>query len=266
MKITNDIHRRFFVLPEPDEWMAILGPAFQASQRSISRLSAPIEIAELDCCVGQPRPLKSELSSQWHPLWHELSPMALQRAARGRFVEGKSQREALILESFTRYFAPAINDPDSSAFVSLIEEIGKELSPLNGGFRTNRAQFLKDAAGVRVLFPSSERIKPRLSELHGYLRTHLPTQPLFAATVAMVAITNCHPFRDGNGRTSRLLFNGLLRFHGLAGNTYIPLYEIFWASGCGFEIRMRIAELRNDWAPLCGYMGNVISLICRTRV
>ncbi|WP_415207812.1 Fic family protein [Rudaea sp.] len=93
-----------------------------------------------------------------------------------------------------------------------------------------------------------------------YIRSH----PLLTALVSMVAITNCHPFRDGNGRTSRVMSNSALcSAQLLRENVYIPLYECFWLSHRGYEIRVRIAEIKDDWEPLMQYICDVVSVLCK---
>ena len=82
-----------------------------------------------------------------------------------------------------------------------------------------------------------------------------------AAVVEFVCVNSYHPFADGNGRCSRILFNSRLRALGLPENTYIPLKEMFWASFGGYEICLRQVELHGDWLPLLSYFADVI-VIC----
>jgi hypothetical protein len=46
---------------------------------------------------------------------------------------------------------------------------------------------------------------------------------------------------------------------------YIPLYEIFWVSGFGYEIRVLAAVTTDEWPPLFEYVMD-LSRICLTKV
>ncbi|WP_343635704.1 Fic family protein [Roseateles sp.] len=84
-----------------------------------------------------------------------------------------------------------------------------------------------------------------------------------AAVIEFVCVNSYHPFADGNGRCSRILFNARMRALGLPENTYIPLKEMFWASFGGYEIRLRQVELHGDWLPMLSYFSDVISICAK---
>jgi Fic family protein len=76
----------------------------------------------------------------------------------------------------------------------------------------------------------------------------------FAATVALLLITNCHAFTDGNGRVARVVFNAVLRPSEPAVTHYLPLREIATFARGGYIIRARQAEIHGNWAPLADFM------------
>ena len=76
------------------------------------------------------------------------------------------------------------------------------------------------------------------------------------AAVAFALLLNCHPFTDG--RTARLLFNHLLHRGGMPADVYLPLHEIGRRSQGGYEIALRIAELRGDWEPFLRWLLDAI--------
>lgn len=76
--------------------------------------------------------------------------------------------------------------------------------------------------------------------------------------VALVAITALHPFNDGNGRVSRVLFNALLG--GVSSKNYIPLKEIQYASRGGYLIKLRQAWIQQNWTPMAEFLCTSIDL------
>jgi hypothetical protein len=105
--------------------------------------------------------------------------------------------------------------------------------------RTGGVQLGADASGARWVFPA----------------------PLVAAVIALVGVNAIHPFMDGNGRTSRALFNSLLRGGGvLPGTGYIPLKHIYFIAKFGFEIRLREAVLLNNYVPILNFYCDVMDL------
>jgi len=76
----------------------------------------------------------------------------------------------------------------------------------------------------------------------------------------MTALCNVHPFGDGNGRVSRLVFNALLRGPDDEG-PYIPLHELGRVSRAGFLIAMRLAQYRNEWGMLASFLLEAVLFV-----
>ena len=88
-----------------------------------------------------------------------------------------------------------------------------------------------------------------------------PPKLAFAAAVhELVCLNNYHPFRDGNGRTSRALFNLRMREIGLPITAYLPLKELFWVARGGYQIRLRIAEIYGDWTPIVDFFCEIVHI------
>jgi hypothetical protein len=127
--------------------------------------------------------------------------------------------------------------------------------------RTGGVQLGADASGARWVFPAPLAIKPLLTRLANDVLETYPHSPLFAAVIALVGVNAIHPFMDGNGRTSRALFNSLLRGGGvLPGTGYIPLKHIYFIAKFGFEIRLREAVLLNNYVPRLNFYCDVMDL------
>ena len=123
-----------------------------------------------------------------------------------------------------------------------------------GAYREIGVATSADPKGRFVVFPKVEHIEPQLDTLVAFLAASGETPRAFRAMVALAMITNCHPFRDGNGRTARIMFNALLSGHTRKQRSYVPLREIAHYSRGGFIIRLRQAELRGEWAPLARFL------------
>lgn len=80
--------------------------------------------------------------------------------------------------------------------------------------------------------------------------------PFVRATWFYVGLLNCHPLRDGNGRTARVLFNALL-WQGQAA--YLPIHEASNSLGSSLEICLRRAANGNDWSDIIGFLNTLLS-------
>jgi fido (protein-threonine AMPylation protein) len=80
------------------------------------------------------------------------------------------------------------------------------------------------------------------------------------APVVMNAIFNMHPFSDRNGRCGRVIFNLLCRAHE-SYPSFVPLYELAAMAKGEFVLRLRLAQYRNDWEPLIGYINTCASYL-----
>jgi Fic family protein len=69
-----------------------------------------------------------------------------------------------------------------------------------------------------------------------------------------------HPFTDGNGRTSRVVFNALLRRGGMLENHYLPIKEINYLTRGGHEVRLRYTVATGDWKEMLEYFVNAAEL------
>lgn len=135
--------------------------------------------------------------------------------------------------------------------------VGKKTSIRSGG-----VQLGVDASGIRWGFPSHNDIDGLLSRLATDVLEGYSRSPLFAAIISLVGVNAIHPFMDGNGRTSRAVFNALLRESGvLPGLSFIPLKHIYFLSKFGFELRLREALLLGNYVPIITYFCDVMDLL-----
>jgi hypothetical protein len=129
-------------------------------------------------------------------------------------------------------------------------------------FRTASVKLGSDTAGNFWSFPPPIAVNGLLVSLGQHVGTAYQQSPLYAAIIALVGINAIHPFMDGNGRTSRVVFNAVLRT-GLVipDRAYIPLKHIYFIAKFGFELRLREAILLGDYNPVTTFFCDVMDLI-----
>lgn len=120
-----------------------------------------------------------------------------------------------------------------------------------------------DSRSRRWAFPRADIVHTHIQELDEDVQRLIIQSPLLAA-IALLANINCiHPFMDGNGRLSRVLFNGVLAHFGmLPPSAYIQIKVIYSLSKFGFELRLRELILRGDWLPLLTYFVAALNIHC----
>jgi hypothetical protein len=115
-----------------------------------------------------------------------------------------------------------------------------------------------DANGHQVEYPPPLALRGAVEGIAASVRPLVHLSPTFAAAAAMIAITSLHPFLDGNGRVSRVVFNGLLASTGTSGS-YLPLFEIGLVSNGGWLLALRRAQ-RGDWERLMRYLTAAVDI------
>ena len=130
----------------------------------------------------------------------------------------------------------------------------------DGLLRTGAICTNADSMGRRVVFPPPGNVRTQLEELHGFLARHDAAPRSFRGTVSLIAVTNCHPYTDGNGRVGRSLFNAIINSAKSSLGCYLPLREIHTYSRGGYIIRARQAEIHGDWTPISRFMLAAVRL------
>jgi hypothetical protein len=206
------------------------------------------------------------------PLSHRLSDAFVEKQiSEGRDIVHAMQADLhdakrLSMEVFASDAAQlAISDfvsnRKSEVFRPLLEKMCTNVIGAPTVIRTSGVQLGADASGARWVFPAPRAIRPLMNRLANEVLEAFSQSPLFAAVIALVGVNAIHPFADGNGRTSRALFNSLLRSGGrLPSKSYIPLKHIYFIAKFGFEIRLREAILLNNYLPILNFFCDVIDL------
>ena len=197
---------------------------------------------------GPPGPKAAEL------LQHSLSPVFPPPA--GADIDRSRREWRVLAPRFGSIAALAEGEPPEPVLRGLADDLTG-----SGEFRATRAQTAADRTGRYIRYPPSCEIAGRLLELGELFASKADRPAAFDAVVALVAISNLHPFVDGNGRVARVCFNGLLQRRAPSPpSIYIPLHAMAVLSRGGFIVRIRLAEIRGDWLPLLDHLAAAMLL------
>lgn len=191
------------------------------------------------------------------PLSHHLSDHFM--AANGPpESKRRSTVEFCVLQTHGSAILEAARDRD--AFLASLDQAIAKLEPRSTRRTAHEASVIRgDIADIRFL-PEAE-VTLQLEQIRLLLLSpQRPHRALFDGAAALLLLTNAHPYRDGNGRLGRLLFNLCLRRGGLPDQSYVALSEIANRSRGGYEIRLRQAELFGQWEPFLGFLAALIDI------
>jgi hypothetical protein len=152
----------------------------------------------------------------------------------------------------------AIDSPVANDFALALERAASELLCCETRIRTTSVIIEADQTGVGWACVGAEEVTENLTRLQQYLQTSAAQSPLITAIVSLVMLNGIHPFMDGNGRMSRILFHAVLYQQGLRNAFHLPLKWFYGISACGYEIRLRQTFLSSDWNEIIRYFCNVI--------
>jgi hypothetical protein len=196
------------------------------------------------------------------PLRHELSDLVIAPKKPALNNEGLhgSRSEVAILKQFERQITTALR-ADLNSLISVLTDLNSCLRNMPVTLREGRVYTTKDEKGSYWQYPDACCILPIFDDIFRLLRNARTGDALLRATV-ILALFNCaHPFSDGNGRISRILFNYTLAKSGkVRDSVYIPCSEIFSLSHHGYLIRIRDLSLRNNWEDFIGFFCAVIEV------
>lgn len=145
-------------------------------------------------------------------------------------------------------------------FIALIEHVASSLHEEETRIRKGFNVMTKpDSQGEHWKFVDWRLVKRELFSLQDFIVQHDPVNnTVFRASVFLGAFNCIHPLRDGNGRTSRIMFNALLHSGLDQPKFYIPLKEFMGLSRYGFELAMRESLIFGRWATLVAFCSNIL--------
>lgn len=191
-------------------------------------------------------------------LEHELCQEMWVRFGLKPYGETKTDMEIANFDPCARLLRDAVLG-NSSSFERFREAICQTASILRGELTEIRSGPVYSLSGHDDFweYPTHTVIESQLHLLFNIL-VRRSDAGLHRSMVALVAITALHPFDDGNGRVSRVLFNALL--DGVSSKNYIPIKEIQYASRGGYIIKLRQAWIQKNWNPMAEFLCTSIEL------
>nr|WP_263011131.1 Fic family protein [Duganella violaceicalia] len=158
----------------------------------------------------------------------------------------------------------ALHADDSAVFLQALLSTGSELDEFATSFRTVPMGTIPDSKGRCRAFPNASEVTLGLKQLWEFENKSVALNPIVRAAVFHYAICVLHPFRDGNGRLARVLFNVLLN-RGNVEKSYVPCRQLFNASRFGYEIRLHQLDSEQDWNALIDFFCDVVVAGYRMR-
>lgn len=208
-------------------------------------------------CQHMQRPSELVLTRLAHP----LSDVAGQ-LTRSVWKTPRTEIETKVAATYSNAIRDAVKPgADPNVLCGIASIVASALIDRNIAFRDHEVSLLPDKAGNIVRFVPHFVARQQMIDLANHLQDW-PAPSAIRGACAMAAILNAHPFPDGNGRTSRVMFNSFCLGPGFPG--YLPFFEVAAASLGGFEIRLRILEVRGDWEPLLTYVCDVVEFYLET--
>lgn len=130
----------------------------------------------------------------------------------------------------------------------------------NGVLRTKPVWLRSQDGRTHLPMVAAKVAAQRLGELPAWLASGALGTGMLRAVRALALLVNAHPFKDGNGRLGRALFNFCLHNSGMPESCFVPLKSLSLFSEGGYEIRLREAELFGRWDGLLSYHCDAIDL------
>jgi hypothetical protein len=181
--------------------------------------------------------------SDYECFHHELSPFTEPKEV---FKLGQTSSEIRVYRQFK----------GSRIDLNSLIDMNDILTDFRGGIRQGDLMLKSEKHNELVKFPSIAQAKSRIFDIIKFIDCQCEFS-IKDAIFVYVLLLNSHVFNDGNGRLARVVFNLLVA---KSEQFYLPIYEIKEMSKGGYEIRLRRAEIFDDWNPICNFFDNCIKL------
>lgn len=121
--------------------------------------------------------------------------------------------------AFKYIFEVLDKDIDIISIIKALHQIIGSNTIVGAGNYKEPENYLVNSAGLEIYFTKPSDVETRMLELKNKYENDWQNLTVFERAVNLhMAITNIHPFKDGNGRTARLIMN-----YELIKNNYPPV-------------------------------------------
>lgn len=106
--------------------------------------------------------------------------------------------------------------------------------------------------GTAVTLPQPQKVPYLMDEFVQWLERQQEEHPVHIAALAHLKLVTIHPFRDGNGRTARLLMNLILRLHGY------PMAIVRNEERTDYLDALALAQTKDNLKPYLALIENAV--------
>ena len=188
-------------------------------------------------------------------LYHRLSP-EIEDNIKNISLHRSSIDEFRLCQKYRNLFYDGISSTEN--FCSFLEEICSDIHQKKMTFRNTEVIARPNQNGEFIVYPGKEFIIEGINNCIRIIQARKKLGFLLASMSLMGIFLNIHPFRDGNGRTSRILFNIFLMNY-VNRNIFIPISEISSVSNKGFILSIKEGQIFNNWSPIMKLINNYIN-------
>ncbi len=188
-------------------------------------------------------------------LFHRLSGKLQPLGNDGIKCSRSSIEEYKMCIKYKRSFFNSIRSVES--FLKYIKEISSDLLGNPVFIREKEVIVTPDRYGNFVAYPNQKYINFGIEKLLFVIKNKEKYGALLSSCTILSMLLSIHPFQDGNGRVSRIIFNIFL-MNTVNKNIFIPIYEFSKISQNGFLFNIREAQLFNKWENISIYMNNIL--------
>ncbi|OYT88730.1 MAG: hypothetical protein CFE43_21035 [Burkholderiales bacterium PBB3] len=249
-------------VPQALDISAQLLQGLQVAEQSLTDLAVTeaSQVKRMIAHLASLSPEQQGLHVRVAALRHSLGKNSISRCyADEQGIPWRWDLERRVLDQTCESLLHSLVQPNADAFIREILAISALVKGMpSTTFRTSGVRLAGDKGGWCWQFPDSQGITSCLTALHEALFQTRFENGIVEATIAYGILNWMHPFGDGNGRTSRIVFNAILRRAGMPKGQYIPIKEINYLAHGGHEVRLRYTVATGDWEELLEYFVNVL--------
>lgn len=239
----------FVPIPDPSLFLSKYRSQIQEIDASRTRILGAQNVPGR--IFPDPKIIQNLAINQTNSLRHELSRyMPQNKKAYVRSARDTEERRLLDLWITL--------EAKGESLTNKIIKCHQNVFPNTTGIRQTNLSTAPDQNARIALYASPHKINTEINRLDQVCASYLPISRTAAALVSMVSLTSIHPFSDGNGRVSRVLFNALF-WKGEKYHPYISIGAISDISSGGFLLGVRSAQRRGDWSHLLHILSTTLS-------
>lgn len=140
----------------------------------------------------------------------------------------------------------------------ILKGINKRVRSEGGAFRTQAMRITRRDSFTATYFPHWQKCPLLIMGAMEFVCKNIGNRPTLSAVVCLIAVIHAHPFDDGNGRTSRVMFNIVLYLAGF--DLYVPILEFARVSWPSFILKIRRVLIEDDWRGILEFLSVAVLL------